>query len=110
MRKCDEGPVEAVAILPPPSGTALKRDVRVRQSLMARNLDLEIRSRIAVDVAFNDREVSIGPRLVAHSQLSGRREQSPREKREGLICGRSEVGIDGAEVETIARLEPENGI
>ncbi len=78
--------------------------------MMAFDLDREVGAHIAVDIALDDREVTIGARFEGHRQLSGRREFRPRDQREGIVGGRPGIGIDRTEIDPVPRSESEDGV
>src|SRR3954466_6632110 len=89
----------------------LERDVHpVRKGVVTFDLDPEIGAQVAIDIALDHGEVPISTGFERHSQLTCRRKSRSRDKCEVIISCMTEVGVDCAEVNTISRREPENGI
>ena len=73
---------------------ASETEVRVGQVLMTCDLDLEVRIGVAVDVALDDGEVSVGASLEAHRELTRRGEGRTGDQREALVPSSTQVGVD----------------
>ena len=73
---------------------------------MTFNLDPEVGVRIAVDVALDDREVTVGARLERHRQLPGRGKFRSRNQREGVVGRRPGIGVDRTEIDPVPGANP----
>ena len=78
--------------------------------MIALDLDREVGAHIAVDIALDDGEVTIGAGLEGHGELSCGGKFRARDKREGIAGNRAGVGIDRAEIDPVTRSEPVNGV